>query len=69
MMTSLHAANVWDWFSTALMMVGFAILLGLSIFLMIALVSDEGGRAPRDSDRLTPLSEDEFGDYIRPLAS
>ena len=70
MMTSLHATNIWDWLSTALMMVGFATLLGLAACLMIALVSNEGGRAPEDDlDRLTTPTDEVFGDTVWPLAS
>jgi hypothetical protein len=38
MMSSPQGAGVLDWLSACLMMIGFTMLLGLSVYLMIALV-------------------------------
>jgi len=71
MMSSMHGASVWDWLSAALMMVGFVILMGLAIYLMVALASGNDNRAPGNNrDRLVPGRTDEdLGSGMRPLAS
>ena len=70
MMTSWQTASAWDWLSTALMMIGFTILLGLAAYLVFALVAGDGGRAPHDDlDRLVPSRPSADDGYIRPLAS
>lgn len=48
MMWSPQGAGVWDWFSECLMVVGFTMLLGLSVYLMIALVHVDGREPPED---------------------
>ena len=53
MIESLPSASVWDWFSTCLMIVGFTMLLVLSVYLTMCLLSVEAPE-PRDeaADRL-----------------
>ncbi|HJU21307.1 MAG TPA: hypothetical protein VJ891_02255 [Casimicrobiaceae bacterium] len=46
MMSSPQGAGVWDWLSACLMMIGFTLLLGLSVYLMIALVHVDGREPP-----------------------
>jgi hypothetical protein len=62
-------ANVWDWFSTSLMMVGFSILLGLGAYLVLCLVSAVGGDAPDDIFEEQPVRDDLYYDELRWLAS
>jgi len=56
MMGSSPGVSVWDWFSTCLMIVGFTMLLGLSVYLTTCLVHAQAPEPP-----------DEFAD-LRPFA-
>jgi hypothetical protein len=41
-------ASVWDWLSALLMIIGFTMLLGLSVYLMMSLVHGAAGEPPDD---------------------
>jgi hypothetical protein len=62
-------ASVWDWFSTTLMMVGFATLLGLAAYLVLLLVAPAGAHGPDDVYDEQPSPQGSFADKLIGLAS
>ena len=61
-------ASVWDWFSTTLMMMGFAMLLVVAAYLVLLLITPVRGRGPDNVHNEQPAAQGSFAELIR-LAS
>ena len=69
----MMSASVLDWLATSLMIVGFAMLLVLTSYLLFALVAGDGGHAPEDDSDLLmsgeAVTETRYERRVWPLAS